>query len=52
MEYAQRTYNYEDEGIIFGMGVGVAITESIGHVEDIEESMNLMETIKSMQRDV
>jgi hypothetical protein len=47
MDDAQGTYNYEDEGKIFGMGVGVAVTKSNGHGEGREESMNLIETIKS-----
>jgi hypothetical protein len=53
MDDAQGTYNYEDEGKIFGMGVGAAVTESNGHGEDRKgESMNLVETIKSLQKDV
>ena len=47
MDDAQGTYNYEYEGIIFGMGMDVVVTESNGHGEDEkEESMNLVETIK------
>ena len=50
---AHGTYNYEDEGTMFGMGVDVAVTKSNGHGEyGKEESMNLVETIKSLQKDV
>jgi len=45
MDDNQGTYNYEDEGRIFGMGVGVAVTEYNGHGEEREESKNLVETI-------
>jgi hypothetical protein len=50
MNDSQENYIYDDEGKIFGMGVGATITESNGHGEDKEESMNLIETIKSLQR--
>jgi hypothetical protein len=52
MEDAQRTYNYEDEVMGFGVSMGNAGTKSNGHEEGKEESMNLVETIKSLQRDV
>jgi hypothetical protein len=53
MDGAQGTYNYEDEGRIFGMGMDVAVIESNGYGEDEkEESMNLVETIQILQKDV
>jgi hypothetical protein len=53
MDTSQGTYNYEYEGIIFGMGVEDAVIESNGHGEDRKgEIMNLVETIKSLQMDV
>jgi hypothetical protein len=52
MEDAQRTYNYEDEVRGLGVSMGNAGTKSNGHGEGKEESMNLVETIKSLQRDV
>jgi len=53
MDDAQGTYNYEDEGKLFGMGVDVAVIESNGHgVGRKGESMNLVETIKIFQNDV
>jgi len=53
MDTSQGTYNYEYEGIIFGMGVEDAVIESNGHGEDRKgEIMNLAETIESLQMDV
>jgi len=52
MEDAKRTYNYEDEfrGLCVSMGnVG---TKSNMHEEGKEESMNLVETIKSLKKSV
>jgi hypothetical protein len=37
MDDSQRTYNYEDEGRIFGMGIDTAVTKSNGHGEDEKE---------------
>jgi polyribonucleotide nucleotidyltransferase len=52
MEYAQRTYNQEDE--IKGMDVDLGIegTNSNGHGEGRDENMNMVETIKNLQKDV
>jgi hypothetical protein len=52
MEDAQRAYNHGDE--IRGMYVNLGIegTNSIVHGEGKEESMNLVETIKGLQKDV
>jgi hypothetical protein len=52
MEDAQSAYNHEDE--IRGMYVstGNEYTNSNGHGEGKEENMNLVETIKNMQKDV
>jgi hypothetical protein len=52
MDNAQRTYKYEDEVKGFGMNMGNVKTKSNRHGEGKEESMNLVETIKSLQRDV
>jgi len=52
MKDEKRPYNYEYEVKVFGMGMDVAGIESNGHEEGKEESMNLVETIKSLQRDV
>jgi hypothetical protein len=51
MEYAQRTYNHEYEvrGLYVSMGnVG---TKSKGHKEGKDGSINLVETIRILQRD-
>jgi hypothetical protein len=52
MEYVQGVYIHEEE--IKGMYVHMVNegTNSNGHREGKEESMNLVETIKSLQRDV
>jgi hypothetical protein len=52
MEDVQGVYNHEEE--IRGMYVhmGNEGTNSNGHGEGKEESMNLVETIKSLQKDV
>jgi len=53
MDDSKGTYNYEDEGRIFDMGMGDAVTKSNGHGEYRKgERMNLVETIKSLQKDV
>jgi hypothetical protein len=51
MEYAKRDYSHEDE--IRGMyaSMGNEGTNSNGHGEGKEESMNLVETIKILQKD-
>jgi len=50
MEDSHRTYNHEVEVIGLYVGMGNARIESNGHGEDKEESMNLVETIKSLPR--
>ena len=52
MEYAQGTYIQEDE--IRGMDVhlGIEGTNSNGHGEGRDENMNMVETIKNLQKDV
>ena len=52
MEYAWRTYNYECKVRGLGVNMGNAKTKSNGHGERKEVSMNLVETIKSLQKDV
>jgi hypothetical protein len=52
MEHSQGTYNQEDE--IRGMDVylGIEGTNSNGHGEWRDENMNMVETIKNLQKDV
>jgi hypothetical protein len=52
MEYAHGAYNQEDE--IRGMDVHMIIegTNSNGHGEGRDENMNMVETIKNLQKDV
>jgi len=48
----QRTYNHEDEVKGLYVSMGNAGTKSNGHGEGKGKSMNLVETIKNLQRDV
>ena len=52
MEEAQGTYNQGDE--IRGMDVhlGIEGTNSNGHGEGRDENMNMVETIKNLEKDV
>ena len=52
MEDAQGAYNHEDD--IRGMDVYMSIegTKSNGHGEGRDENMNMVETIKNLQKDV
>jgi hypothetical protein len=52
MEEAQGTYSQEDE--IRGMDVHLSIegANSNGHGEGRDENMNMVETIKNLQKDV
>ena len=52
MEEAQGTYSKEDE--IRGMDVhfGIEGTNSNGHGDERNENMNMVETIKNLQKDV
>ena len=52
MEDAQRTYNREDKVRRMYDNIGDGGTYSNGHGEGKEESMNLVKTIKSLQKDV
>jgi hypothetical protein len=52
MEDAQGAYNHEDEIRGMYVNMGNEGTNSNGHGEGKEESMNLVETIKSLQKDV
>jgi 50S ribosomal subunit-associated GTPase HflX len=52
MEEAHRTYIHEAEVMGLCVSMGNVGTESNGHGEGKEESMNLVETIKSLQRDI
>jgi len=52
MEYSQRDYNHEDEIRGVYVSMGNEGTNSNGCGEGKEESMNLVETIKSFQKDV
>jgi hypothetical protein len=51
MEYAQGTYSQEYD--IRGMNVhlGIEGTKSNGHGEGRDENMNMVETIKNLQKD-
>jgi hypothetical protein len=51
MEDAQRTYNHEDEVKRMYDNIGDEGTDSNGHGEAKEESMNLVKTIKRLQKD-
>jgi hypothetical protein len=52
MEYAQGYYIPKDEIIGMYVNMGNEDTNSNGHGEGKEESMNLVETIKSLQKDI
>jgi hypothetical protein len=52
MEDTQGAYNHEDEIRGMYVNMGNEGTNSNGHGEGKEESMNLVETIKSLQKDV
>jgi hypothetical protein len=52
MEYAQRTYNHDDEFGGLYIGMGIDSTKSNEHKEGKEERINLVETIKGLQKDV
>jgi hypothetical protein len=52
MEYTQGAYMQEDEIRGMYVNMGNEGTNSNGHGEGKEESMNLVETIKSFQKDV
>jgi hypothetical protein len=52
MEDTQRTYNHEEEFRGLYVNLSNEGTNSYGHGEGKEESMKLVETIKSMQNDV
>jgi hypothetical protein len=51
MEDAQGAYIHEDEVRVMYVDMGNEGTNSNGHVEGREESMNLVETIKKLQKD-
>jgi len=52
MDDIHRTYNYEDGVKGFGMSMGNVGTKSNVHGEGKEERINLVDTLKSLQRDV
>jgi hypothetical protein len=52
MEDAHSAYNHEDKIKGMYVSMGNECTNSNGHGEGKEEKMNLLETIKSMQKDV
>jgi hypothetical protein len=52
MEYAQRTYNHEYEVRRMYDNISDEDTDSNGHEEAKEESMNLVKIIKFLQKDV
>jgi hypothetical protein len=52
MEYAQGAYNQEDEIIRMDVHLRIEGTNSNGHGEERDENMNMVETIKNLQKDV
>jgi hypothetical protein len=52
MEYAQRDYNHEDDIRGMYVSVGNESSNSNGHGEGNDESMNFVETLKILQNDV
>ena len=52
MEEAPRNYNQEDE--VRGMDIHLSMegTKSNGHGEEIDENLNMEETIKNLQKDI
>ena len=52
MEYAQGAYSHEDDIRGMYVNIGNEGTNSNGHGEGKEESMNLVETIQILQNDV
>lgn len=52
MEEVQGTYSQEDEIIGMGIHLGIEGTNSNGHGEGRDENMNMVETIKKLQKDV
>jgi phage host-nuclease inhibitor protein Gam len=52
MESVHRTYSLDEEMERLYTGMGVEGSKSNGHREGLEESMNLVESIKSLQKDV
>jgi hypothetical protein len=52
MAGAQRTYSQDEEMERLYAGMGIEGTKSNGHREGLEEIMNLVETIQSLQKDI
>jgi hypothetical protein len=52
MEDSQRTYNHEYEVRRISNNIGDEGTDSNGHGESKEERMNLVKTIKFLQKDI
>jgi hypothetical protein len=52
MKYAQGTYNQEDDIIGMDVHLGIEGTNSNGHGEGRDENMNMVETIKNLQKNV
>jgi hypothetical protein len=52
MENAKRTYIREDEIREMDFHFGIEGTNSNGHGEGRDENMNMVETIKNLQKDV
>jgi hypothetical protein len=52
MEYAQIDYNHEEKLKWLYVSLGNGGTESNGHREGKEEKVDLVETMRSLQRDV
>jgi predicted RNase H-like nuclease (RuvC/YqgF family) len=50
MKYVQINYNHDDEFKGLYIGMGINSTKSNEHREDKEENINLVETIKGLQK--
>jgi hypothetical protein len=52
MEEAQGNYSQQDKSIGMDVHLGIEGTNSNGHGEERNENMNMVETIKNLQKDV
>jgi hypothetical protein len=50
MEKAQENYSQEDESIWMEVHLGIEGTNSNGHGDERNKNMNMVETIKNLQR--
>ena len=52
MEEAQRNYSQRDESRGMNVHLDIEGTKSNGHGEERDENLNMVETIKNLQKDV